>query len=86
MNLIGNSEKKPLRLFIHASENDNGSTLPESSYHNWVMANERTADVLKEKGYDYRFLYSLDSGHTDRRVYANTLADTLVWMWRGYHD
>lgn len=86
MNLIGNSEKKPLRIFIHASENDNGSTLPESSYHNWVMANERTADVLKEKGYDYRFVYSLASGHTDRRVYANTLADTLVWMWRGYHD
>ena len=86
MNLIGNSEKKPLRIFIHASENDNGSTLPESSYHNWVMANERTADVLKEKGYDYRYVYSLASGHTDRRVYAHTLADTLVWMWRGYHD
>lgn len=84
-NLIGNSPKKPLRIFIHVSENDNGAQLPEDSYHNWVMANERTADVLKEKGYDYRFLYTLASGHTDRRVYANTLADTLVWMWRGYH-
>ncbi len=85
MNLIGNSEKKPLRIFIHVSEHDNGATLPEESYHNWVMANERTSEVLKAKGYDYRYLYTLDSGHTDRRVYANTLADTLVWMWRGYH-
>ena len=84
MNLIGNSEKKPLRIFIHASEYDNGATLPEESYHNWVMANERTAKVLEAKGYDYRYLYTLDSRHTDRRVYANTLADTLVWMWRGY--
>ena len=86
MNLIGNSEKKPLRIFTHVSENDNGANLDEASYHNWVMANERTAAVLKEKGYDYRYLYALGAGHTDRRVYAHTLADTLVWMWRGYHD
>jgi enterochelin esterase-like enzyme len=85
MNLIGNSEKKPLRIFIHVSENDNGAGQPEGTYHNWVMANERTANVLKAKGYDYRFLYALSAGHTDRRVYAQTLADTLVWMWRGYH-
>lgn len=85
MNLIGNSEKKPLRIFTHVSENDNGAGQPESTYHNWVMANQRTADVLKAKGYDYRFVYALGAGHTDRRVYNQTLADTLVWMWRGYH-
>jgi enterochelin esterase-like enzyme len=85
MNLIGTSEKKPLRIFIHVSEFDNGADLPEESYHNWVMANERTWKVLEEKGYDYRYLYSLNSGHTDRKVYANTMADTLVWMWRGWH-
>lgn len=86
MNLIGNSEKKPLRIFIHASEHDNGANLPEESYHNWVMANERMAKVLEAKGYDYRYLYTLDSGHTDRKVYSHTLADTLVWTWRGYRD
>jgi len=85
MNLIGNSEKKPLRIFTHVSEHDNGANRPEESYHNWVMANERTAEVLEAKGYDYRYLYTLESGHTDRRVFQNTLADTLVWMWRGYH-
>jgi len=86
MNLIGNSDKKPLRLFIHASENDNGARAPEEGYHNWVMANRRTAALLKAKGYDYRFIYSLASGHTDGKVYDATLADTLIWMWRGYHD
>jgi hypothetical protein len=49
------------------------------------MANERTAAALKAKGYDYRFVFSLQSRHTDRRVFEQTLADTLVWMWRGYH-
>jgi enterochelin esterase-like enzyme len=85
MKLIENSEKKPLRIFTHVSEFDNGYQRPEESYHNWVMANRRTAAALKAKGYDYRFLYSLESKHTDRRVFEQTLADTLVWMWRGYH-
>lgn len=86
MKLIQNSEKKPLRIFTHVSENDNGAKRPEESYHNWVMANNRTADALKAKGYDYRYIYSLNSGHTDPKVYDHTLADTLVWMWRGYHQ
>jgi hypothetical protein len=74
-----------LRIFTHVSEHDNGATRPEESYHNWVMANERTAAALKAKGYDYRYVYSLESKHTDRRVFEQTLADTLVWTWRGYH-
>jgi len=85
MKLIENSEKKPLRIFIHASENDNRAKDPEETYHNWVMANERTAAALKAKGYDYRYVFSKATGHCDRRVFDQTLADTLVWMWRGYH-
>jgi enterochelin esterase-like enzyme len=85
MKLIENSEKKPLRIFTHVSEFDNGADRPEESYHNWVMANNRTAAALKAKGYDYRYIYSLASKHTDPRVFEQTLADTLVWMWRGYH-
>ena len=86
MRLIENSEKKPLRIFTHVSENDNGANQPEETYHNWVMANERTAEALKAKGYDYRYVYSKASRHCDRNVFKHTLADTLVWMWRGYHD
>ena len=40
MKLIENSEKKPLRIFTHVSENDNRAKDPEETYHNWVMANE----------------------------------------------
>ena len=84
MKLIETSEKKPLRIFTHVSENDNGAKSPESSYHNWVMANERTAAALKAKGYDYRYVFSKASRHCDGNVFQHTLADTLVWMWRGY--
>jgi enterochelin esterase-like enzyme len=84
MKLIANSETKPLRIFTHVSENDNGADKPASSHHNWVLANRRTATALEAKGYHYRYVYSRDSGHCDRKVFEETLADTLVWMWRGY--
>jgi enterochelin esterase-like enzyme len=83
--LIESSEKKPLRIFTHVSENDNRARDPEETYHNWVMANERTAAALKAKGYDYRFVFSQATRHCDSKVFDQTLADTLVWVWRGYH-
>lgn len=84
MKLIENSEKKPLKIFTHVSENDNRSKDPEETYHNWVMAGRRTAAALKAKGYDYRFIFSQGTRHCDQKVYKQTLADTLVWMWHGY--
>jgi enterochelin esterase-like enzyme len=84
--LIENSEKKPLRIFTHVSENDNRAKDPEETYHNWVMANERTAAALKAKGYDYRYVFSRATRHCDSKVFELTLADTLVWTWRGYHS
>jgi enterochelin esterase family protein len=84
MKLIENGPKKPLRIFLHASENDNGATSPEGDHHNWVMANQRTAAALKAKGYHYRFVYSKATGHCDGKVFDLTLADTLSWVWRGY--
>ena len=85
MKLIENSEKKPLRIFTHVSENDNRANDPEETYHNWVMANERTAAALKAKSYDYRYVFSRATKHCDAKVFEQTLADTLIWMWRGYH-
>ena len=84
MKLIEKSEKKPLRIFTHVSENDLRAGDPESTNHNWVMANQRTAAALKAKGYDYRFVFSKATKHCDGKVFQQTLADTLVWMWRGY--
>jgi len=85
MKLIETSEKKPLRIFTHVSENDIRPKDAEETHHNWVMAGERTAAALKAKGYNQRFVFSLATGHCDRRVFEQTLADTLVWTWRGYY-
>jgi len=84
--LIANGPKKPLRIFTHVSENDLRAKDPESTQHNWVMAGFRTEEALQQKGYDHRFVFSQATGHCDRRVFEQTLADTLIWLWRGYHD
>lgn len=86
MKLIETSDKKPLRIFTHVSENDLRPKDPEETHHNWVMAGKRTAEALREKGYHHRFIFSLATRHCDRRVFEQTLADTLVWAWRGYHS
>jgi len=85
MKLIANVEKKPLRIFTHVSENDLRPKDLEETHHNWVMAGQRTAAALEAAGYTHRFVFSLGTGHCDGRVFEQTLADTLLWIWRGYH-
>ncbi|MEP6671552.1 MAG: alpha/beta hydrolase-fold protein [Chthoniobacter sp.] len=85
LKLIEKSEKKPLRIFTHCSENDLRNKDPEETFHNWVMAGRRTSAALTAKGYHHRFVFSKATGHCDGKVFNQTLADTLVWTWRGYH-
>jgi enterochelin esterase-like enzyme len=84
LELIANSDRKPLRIFLHASDRDLGWDAPESGHHNWVLANQRTAEALANKGYHHRFVTATDAGHCDGKVFDQTLADTLLWIWRGY--
>src|SRR5687767_6957396 len=73
MKLIETTNKKPLRIFTHVSENDLRADDPEETYHNWVMANERTAAALAAKVYDYRYVFSRATRHCDRKVFEATL-------------
>jgi len=84
LDLIVDNPRKDLRVFLNCNQMDNGATAPESGHHNWVIANQRTAAALKTQGYHYRFIYAMQAGHCDGNVQNATLADTLVWMWRGY--
>ena len=81
---IPNSDRKPLRIWIHVSENDIGSTSPAEGMRNWVIANNRMADVLKTKGYPYQFVFSEAAGHVDQRVQLQTMPEAFEWVWKGY--
>ncbi|MEO8096608.1 MAG: alpha/beta hydrolase-fold protein [Acidobacteriota bacterium] len=82
--LFPNSEKKPFRLWIQVSENDNGSKTPSEGRRNWVLANSRLAKILKDKGYAYQFVYSKGGGHTQRKVINSTLPQALEYLWLDY--
>ena len=81
---IPNSERKPLRIWLHVSENDLGATSPAEQMRNWVIANNRMAGVLKGKGYPYQFVFSEDAGHVDQRVQLQTMPEAFEWVWKGY--
>ncbi|HEX2592386.1 MAG TPA: alpha/beta hydrolase-fold protein [Rhizomicrobium sp.] len=82
--LIPAAERKPLRLWLEVGEKDLHHDDPEETWHNWPLANQRMAAVLKDKGYDYRFTFSRDGRHADPRVLEHTLPAALEWLWHGY--
>ena len=82
--LIPQSRPKPLRIWMEVGENDNRSHDEESTYHNWVMANQRMAAILKAKKYHYQFVFAQGAGHVDGRVVRQTLPQALEWVWKGY--
>ena len=83
-NLIPKNDAKPLRVWLEVGEKDFGAGQPETTYHNWVMANERMAAVLKAKGYHYHYVFAQGAGHNDGKVVRATLPEALVWVWRGW--
>jgi enterochelin esterase-like enzyme len=83
--LIPLSPPKPIRVWLQVGDRDlyNPNSLRDGM-HDWVEANNRMAIALKAKGYHYQYVYSLNAGHTDRRVKDQTLPQALEWVWRGF--
>lgn len=85
--LIPDSPVKPLRLWLEVGDRDllNPNAMRDNM-HDWVLANERMARVLADKGYHYQFVFACNAGHTDRSVKQQTLPEALEWLWRGYQQ
>jgi hypothetical protein len=82
--LIAQSPKKPIRIWMEVGEKDLHFDDPESTWHNWPLANRRMAAVLKRKDYDYRYVFAKGAKHVDPRMIEQTLPGALEWLWRGY--
>lgn len=83
-NFIPKTPAKPLRVWLHVSENDNGAKTAASGMRNWVIANQRMAAVLKDKGYHYQLVYAKAAGHTEGKFMNQTYPQALEWLWQGY--
>jgi enterochelin esterase-like enzyme len=83
--LIPNSPTKPLRIWMEVGDRDNyNPNAMRDEMHDWVLANERMAKVLAEKGYHYQFIFAKNAGHTDGAVKQQTLPEALEYLWKGY--
>ena len=84
-NLIPQSPVKPIRIWLHVGDRDLlNPNVMRDEMHDWVLANERMAKVLADKGYKYQFVFARDSGHCDRAVKQQTLPAALEWLWKDY--
>ena len=83
--IIANSPPKPLRIWMEVGDRDllNSNTMHDNM-HDWVVANERMASVLGDKGYHYQFVFARNAGHCDRGMKQQTLPAALEWLWQGY--
>lgn len=84
--LIPESAPRPIRIWMEVGEKDLHFGDPESTFHNWPLANQRMAAALKAKGYAYRYVFAKDAVHVDQRVVGQTLPEAIEWVWRGYHQ
>jgi enterochelin esterase family protein len=83
--LIPNSPVKPIRIWMHVGDRDLlNPNVMRDEMHDWVVANQRMAKVLADKGYKYQFVFARDSGHCDRNMKQQTLPNALEFVWKDY--
>ncbi|MDA1166247.1 MAG: alpha/beta hydrolase-fold protein [Planctomycetota bacterium] len=83
--LIPESPKKPLRIFMAVGDRDNfNPNVMRDGMHDWVEANNRMAKVLQAKGYEYQYLFCLNSGHGVGNAKAQFIPHAIEWVWKGY--
>lgn len=84
--LISNSPAKPIRVWFETGDRDlfyPAASIPDGM-HDWVLADERLAKVLGDKGYHYQFLFARNAHHVDKATVQQTLPAALEWLWKGY--
>jgi enterochelin esterase-like enzyme len=85
--LIPKEPKKPIRIFLSVGDKDLlNPNVMRDSMHDWVEANHRMARVLKEKGYEYQYLFCRGSGHGVGNAQQQFLPHAIEWVWKGYPE
>ena len=86
--LIRQSERKPLRVFLQDGLNDNrgrrrgtNSTAYDAK-RDWHAQNRLMAAALTEKGYDVNYCWGIGT-HSNKQGGA-MLPEMLRWLWRDY--
>jgi len=85
------SVNKPLRAWLESADGDLGTPghllsvmYGPIAYRDFDIANQRMAQALLLRGYEYHYDHALNAGHVDSNVVGQTLPEALLWVWRGY--
>ena len=83
--IIPKSPVKPLRIWLCVGDRDlYNPNVMRDDMHDWVLANQRMAHVLAEKGYPYQFSFVRNAGHCDKAMKAQLLPQALEYIWQGH--
>ena len=82
--IIRQSEKKPIRIFLQDGRNDNrGVGRSGGNYdqrRDWFYQNVRMVQALTEKGYDVNYAWGLNTH--GQRMGGPMLPEMMRWLWR----
>lgn len=73
--MVRKTEKKPIRAYLLAGEND-----LDNQFGNWPLANQQMAAALKYADYDYHFHYG-KCFHGSKAAGAK-FPEMMRWLWR----
>lgn len=86
--LITQSERKPIRIFLQDGLNDNrgirgqGENATYNADRDWHAQNRKMVAALTAKGYDVNFVWGIGT-HSGKQGGA-ILPEMLRWLWRDY--
>jgi enterochelin esterase-like enzyme len=83
--LIRESERKPIRIFLQDGLNDNRGFRRGGEYDpkwDWHAQNRKMVDALTEKGYDVNYTWGIGT-HSNKQGGA-IMPEMLRWLWRDY--
>ncbi len=77
--LVAQSEKKPIRIFMQDGRNDNRRT-PETLKNDWFYQNVRLKDALEKKGYEVNYVWGI--GQHGQKQGGAIFPEMMRWLWR----
>ncbi len=83
--LVRNSEKKPIRIFLQEGMNDNRGRRRGGQYDpkwDWYLQNRKMVDALTDKGYDVNYCFGIGT-HSNKQGGA-MMPEMMRWLWRDY--
>ena len=83
--IVLESEKKPLRVFLQDGRNDNRGRRGDGEYRqdlDWFHNNVRLAKALTGRGYDVNYTWGI--GRHSQKQPGAVLPEMMRWLWRDH--